>query len=207
MRTFVASLFFSLLLGASAANAASPCGEPGSPLTLFDTEADVLRVKVVPGSTQMADGGIGYKFEVIETLRGKTKVGATLEGGSGGPCARKLDEGAEYVFALGHAKDAGVGRVNAGTSDKLQTSIALQTQIAKTKVGDTKGRAGIVFRAATAKSATKEDLLSLLAYLAAKPDLVAALTPAQQQRLDQVFADGKKSRPELGTVWTKLITK
>jgi hypothetical protein len=207
MRTFVASLVLSLFLGGSAANAAPPCGEPGSPLTLFDTEADVVRVKVVPGSTQMADGGIGYKFEVLETLRGKTKVGAILDGGSGGPCARKLDEGAEYVLALGHANDAGVGRVNAGRNDQLPTSIALQTQIAKTELGDAKGRAGVAYRAATAKTATKEDLLSVFAYLAAKPDVVAALTPAQRRRLDQLFADGKKARPELATAWTKLITK
>lgn len=209
MRTFIASLLFSsLLFGAAPASAqTSNCDSPVSPLAMFDAAPDVVRVRVVPGSEEVAIGGVSYKVVVLEVLRGSTKVGATLEASSGGPCARRLAEKGEYVLAFGRSDTVGVSRLAAGTIGTLPTSVALQTALAKTKADDVRGRAALIYKAANAKTVTKDDRLSMLAYLVQVPDVTRALTPAQQRRLDTLFADGKKAQPELAAAWTKLITK
>lgn len=203
MRIFLASLLCStFLLGARAAAADSGCPAATSPFERFDKEADVVRVRVVPGSQEVREGGVQFQFVVLETLRGSTKVGAKLAGGSGGPCARTLADNAELVLPLGHADTAGVGNVDAGWAT-LPASIALQTAMATTKASDVRGRAALVYRAATARTATKDDRLALLAYLAVRADVVGALTKAQVRRLDTVLADAKQTRPDLAGALAK----
>jgi hypothetical protein len=187
MRIFLASLLCStFLFGARVAAADAGCPAPTSPFERFDKEADVVRVRVVPGSQDPREGGVQFQFVVVETLRGSTKVGAKLAGASGGPCARTLADDAELVLPLGHADTVGVGNVDVGWAT-LPASIALQTAMAKTKATDVRGRAALVYRAATARAATKDDRAALRAYLAARPDVDAALTKAQRRRLDAVL--------------------
>ena len=192
MRTLLASIFVStVLFGASAASADDACWPKPSALSTFDTEPDVVRVRVVPGSAEPGIGGVMARFEVLETLRGSTKAGTVLSGASGGPCAWKVAENTEYVFPLGHPDTVGVGNVNAGTREPLSTSLALQLAIAKTKPDDVRGRTAIIYRAATARTAKASDRASLRKYLEERPDVAAALTKAQRRRLDTVLAEPK----------------
>lgn len=161
--------------------AADPCLHP-SALARIDREPEVVRVRVVAGSKVVADGGTTYKVKVIATLRGSTKPGITLEAASGGPCARTLADDAEYVLPLGHDSTVGTGRVDAGTSEPLPTSLALQVAVAKTVRDDVAARAAIVYRAALAD---KADRASVLAYLAERPEVLDALDAKQKRELQK----------------------
>lgn len=192
MRNLLVSILIStVVFGASAASAGDACWPKPSALSAIDTEADVVRVRVVPGSVEPGAGGVMAKFEVLETLRGNSEVGAILVGASGGPCAWMVAENTEYVFPLGKANTVGVGRVDAGTREPLSTSLALQLAIAKTKPDDVRARAKLVYRAATARTAKASDRASLRKYLADRPDVASALTKAQRRRLDAVLAEPK----------------
>jgi hypothetical protein len=204
MRTARALLFLSTLIVVPRVVAAdaSPCGPPPSALAQFDDAPDLVRVRVVEGSTQGRTGSVTYKFVVVATLRGSTAVGVTLDGDSGGPCARHLVEGAQYVFPLGTAHDVGEGRVNAGTMEPRPTSLALQIALAKTPLGDARARVAVVVRAATARNASAQDRASLIAYLGVSPEVVKVLTRAERRRLDAAFAKTMETDPSLGDMWT-----